>query len=542
MSDKLRFGEMLVRAGLLSREDLERVLGDVGTQDVDMGELLVASGLVDESAMLQTLSKALNLPCVSLVDIQPDPRALQLVPRELCVEHHLLPVEIEKSRTGEHLHVAMSNPSDVKAIKRVTRQARLRIRPLIASAREIHMAIQRHYGGPAIPQPTAQQSASASLELTAPSTGVPDLGAAAGPAATTAMSVGGGGGDVFDFGVTDLSAYSEAPPEPPPPSFAPEAPAPALHTQESQPSYASDTGYLESAAPAMGLAQIEPAPDLSEIADFGSLGSGTPAPAAPAQLGSDLADLLDTSGSSGLMSTSDLSAVRDAIPPPAAPGGDGFGYVRRTRRTRSEKQEEQPAPPPPSQSAEERPRELTRQPPLPGRQTAAPAAKKPLPPLPPGLRGPALTPPPAGAVTTMQPQVIPDAIAETVQAPLDIGISGPSHTPPPSLAPMASPEPAGLVDDPDRGSLRGMLDRYVTGDEDEVGGSDDTLIAEAAAKYGGQVLASSTPPPAGDALGALARAAEADPQEAARLLVALVTHLSRRGIVDPAALLNELER
>ncbi len=62
MSDKLRFGEMLVRAGVLGQEDLDRVLREVESEDTDLGEVLVARGLVPEQVMLQTLSKSLNRP------------------------------------------------------------------------------------------------------------------------------------------------------------------------------------------------------------------------------------------------------------------------------------------------------------------------------------------------------------------------------------------------------------------------------------------------------------------------------------------------
>lgn len=556
MSDKLRFGEMLVRAGVLGRDDLERVLAEVSAQDIDLGEVLVAKGLVDEASMLKTLSKALNLPCVSLDQIVPEPRALQLVPRELCVEHHLLPVEVERSRTGEHLHVAMANPSDVKAIKRVTRQARLRIRPLIASAREIHAAIQRHYGGPAIPVLAAQPSGS--VELAGPS---PE--AAGGPTPeTTNFAIGGAGaGAMFDFGVTDLSALGDdeasgtfstssvgaappgidlmapadfgelsAPPDLAPPPALDQAPPPELPPPPD--SRGGLGGGVDLAAPLMGPAQIEPAPQLD---------LSTPPPGAPGmgrganppdQLGSDLVDALDTSDTTAMISTSDLGgAMRPAFPATAT--GDAFGYVRRTRRQRTGERspEGRGAGPPPTDS----PREMPRQPPLPSRTTVGPAAKKPLPPLPPNLRGrreASLEPDivDLAAPSGPPPQVVPEAIMETMMAPL--------RAPPELSAPP--PEPEGLVDDPGRRSVAGMLDRYAT--DDSVDGEDDTVIAEVAGRYGGPQPATSTPVPAGDPLGALDRAAQSNPEGAARVLVTLVTHLARRGVIDPEELLNELHR
>ncbi len=514
MNDKLRFGEIMVRAGLLARDELERVLAQVSSQDVDLGEVIVAKGLIDEAAMLQTLSKALNLPCVALDEVQPDPRALQLVPRELCVEHHLLPVEVERSKTGEHLHIAMANPSDVKAIKRITRHARLRIRPLIASARSIHAAIQRNYGGVVIPVLAAQ--ASGSIEL--PPSPVHSAGLGVSPTPPPASSAGGGA--MFDFGVTDLSAYSDEDEASGAFTIGGAASAPDF----SAPELASAPTLGDPAPSAGGGLDLAAPPAVGpQIGDFppglGGAGIGHSANP-PDQLGSDLFDALETSDNSSLMSTSDLGAVR---PVPVA-GGEAFGYVRRTRRPRSEDPVDQ------STATREMPREA----PLPGRTAGGPAAKKPLPPLPPGLRGRRdLAPPPEEPPTMPHRQVVPEAIMETMMAPITPAPGSASLPPPPST------EPPGMVDDPNRSSLRGMLDRYaVDGEDADV--EDDTVIAEVAGRYGGAPLATSTPVPAGDPLGALTQAAQANPNEAARVLVTLVTHLARRGIVDPQELLNEL--
>ncbi|MCA9541839.1 MAG: hypothetical protein KC620_23240, partial [Myxococcales bacterium] len=198
MSDKLRFGEILVRAGVLDRETLDRVLREIGDSPADLGEVLVTRKLVDESTMLHAVGKALNLPSVSVEQATPDPRALQLVPRQLCAEYFLLPIEVERSRMGEHLHVAMANPADVRAIKQVTRQSRLRIRPLVASAREIRVAIARCYGEEAAP--VAAEPAPSPPEI---------------PVAPPSRASGAGTDHIFDFDVTDLSAYHDDPPTTP---------------------------------------------------------------------------------------------------------------------------------------------------------------------------------------------------------------------------------------------------------------------------------------------------------------------------------------
>ena len=184
MSDRLRYGEILVRAGVLSRKALNAVIADTHLDTFDLGEVLVSQGLIREDVMLKTISKALNVPLIDLERLDADQRALGLVPRAVCVEHFVLPVEIESNRSGEHLHLAMANPSDVRAIKQVTRQARLRIRPSIAAARQIRESIEKSYGGTIAPPP---RSVARSVAPQRPKIE---------PSKPTSL---------FDFGVVDLS-------------------------------------------------------------------------------------------------------------------------------------------------------------------------------------------------------------------------------------------------------------------------------------------------------------------------------------------------
>ncbi|MGK0358016.1 MAG: type IV pilus assembly protein PilB, partial [Bradymonadia bacterium] len=146
MSEKLRFGEILVRAGVLERAQLEQI-GASLAESADLGEHLVRQGLIDESRMLQAVGQALNLPTVVLTELNPDERALKLLPQALCEQYRVFPVELEQTGGAEHLHVAMANPADIRGIKQITRKARRRIRPLVASARDISEAIAVHYAG-----------------------------------------------------------------------------------------------------------------------------------------------------------------------------------------------------------------------------------------------------------------------------------------------------------------------------------------------------------------------------------------------------------
>ncbi len=467
MNDKLRFGEMLVRAGVLDRADLERVMRSIEDQPVDLGETLVAKGLVNEAEMLQAISKALNRPCVSLERVQPDKRAISLVPRELCVKYFLIPVEVERGKSGEHLHIAMANPSDVRAIKQVTRQARLRIQPLIASGREIRLAIAQHYGGAAPPGPAAPGALPDALAETA--MGTPAHQPA--PPAAPAPEASGGNG-MFDYGVMDLSAYEES------------TPVPHLEPAASQSSELLGGRYDSS--PSLGPG--------------GSHGNRSRTPRAG--LGADLVDALENSAHDALMGSSNLNSQTPRQEPADA---GGFG-VRKPRRRRSG--------------------------PVKLASSAAPAhqstpSRRPLPPLPPGLRNRN-----SGAIESVPP---PPSLAADIPPPPGGLAAPPSISAPPSDT-QAMQTPAGFVDDREKGDLRGILNRYVSDMEEPDAAGADEVIARYVDRYG----QATTPPAADQVFEALGAAVERTGSATAKLLITLIIHLARRGLVDPAELLGDL--
>lgn len=445
MSDKLRFGEILVRAGALERSQLDSILREQDAVGGDLGELLVARGCIDEPTMLQAVSKALNRPIVGLDGTQPDARALQLLTREICVEHLLFPIEIERSKSGEHLHVAMANPLDVRAIKIVMQHARLRIQPLVASAREIKGAIARYYGGPVPgvdPRPAARAGvvptpgpAASSMPAQIPAGPPPSLIGA--PAASSAApigrapsipsapsmgsapstpgigrssgSLGGGVGSqprlpepvrpagppdaMFDFAVMDLSQYDEAeappppmaPPQMAPPQMAPAAPSPLFgQVPPAAPSPLFGQAPAPSApSPLFGQTTQQPAP-LFGGASSASVGG-------PPALDADLVDLLDNTSDDSLVQTSDLSrpAARLQTQGAQRPMGEsststpGFGAIRPRRDSGLLDPPRAEARPMPAQA-----------PPLPPpvRSTGGGGGLPPLPPLP--GRAPSNAPPP----------------------------------------------------------------------------------------------------------------------------------------------------
>ena len=96
-------------------------------------------------------------------------------------------------------------------------------------------------------------------------------------------------------------------------------------------------------------------------------------------------------------------------------------------------------------------------------------------------------------------------------------------------------EPEGLVDVQEPLDLRTILDRY-SRELSESNEPEDEVIARYLARYG----PNRGRPAAGGLLDSLDIALEKVPPGAGRILLALIRHLARRGLVDTEELLAEL--
>ncbi|MCC6668884.1 MAG: hypothetical protein IT375_34380 [Polyangiaceae bacterium] len=145
---RVRIGELLVEAQIISREQLEEALALQKKDGRRLGTLLVATGMVTETQVTQILSQQLSVPWVSLYHIDFSRQLLNLVPRELAERHSLVPIFVRRVRgSGETLYLAMDNPEDEAARDEVSRYAGLPVRAMIAPLSDIRGAIRAYYGG-----------------------------------------------------------------------------------------------------------------------------------------------------------------------------------------------------------------------------------------------------------------------------------------------------------------------------------------------------------------------------------------------------------
>lgn len=150
MASRVRIGELLVDAGLLTQEQLARALEEQRLQGGGgkrLGQLVVSLGFVSEGQFIRFLSQQLAVPWVSLTHIDFSPALLALVDRELAERYTVIPVYMRRERREiETLFLAMDDPTQDDVLRIVSERTRHPVRPVIAPPSDIRAAIARAYG------------------------------------------------------------------------------------------------------------------------------------------------------------------------------------------------------------------------------------------------------------------------------------------------------------------------------------------------------------------------------------------------------------
>jgi hypothetical protein len=143
---RLRMGEMLCVAGLISTEQLEDALR---VQDEEpqrrLGNILVERGYTGEDTIAHVLASQLALPFVKLERQAVDEKAVTLLPARLARLHNCFAY----ASTPEKILLAMSNPLDLVAIDEVSQVTGLRVVVVVATRGAIERAIEKHHGADA---------------------------------------------------------------------------------------------------------------------------------------------------------------------------------------------------------------------------------------------------------------------------------------------------------------------------------------------------------------------------------------------------------
>ncbi len=138
-----RLGELLIREGLLTREQLGKALQEQVVNGHRLGLTLVKMGLVPETSVVKILARQHRMPAVDLARFEVDPKLLKLIPADLASKHTVLPLK----RDGRQLTVAIADPTNLGVVDDLKFITRYDIVPVLAGEYSMRAAIEKHYEG-----------------------------------------------------------------------------------------------------------------------------------------------------------------------------------------------------------------------------------------------------------------------------------------------------------------------------------------------------------------------------------------------------------
>lgn len=137
-----RLGDLLLEAGLITPEQLDKALNVQKKTGERLGKVLINLGYITEDSMIEVLEFQLGVPHIDLRSIQPNPEAAAAIPASLAERYQVIPIKKE----GRKLTLAMVDPTNFYAIDDVRMVSGCEVEPVIAAEKEIVRAISETYG------------------------------------------------------------------------------------------------------------------------------------------------------------------------------------------------------------------------------------------------------------------------------------------------------------------------------------------------------------------------------------------------------------
>ncbi len=134
-------GLRLLEKGLINNEQLAEALRVQSRRGGQLGHILVRMGVISE----EELTKVLGIEELSPAD-KIDKDLIGLVPEQLIRRYKLFPIK----KTGNRFFVAMADPLNVMAIDDLRLLTGFDIEPLAASEKDINKIIEKHFGLPEV--------------------------------------------------------------------------------------------------------------------------------------------------------------------------------------------------------------------------------------------------------------------------------------------------------------------------------------------------------------------------------------------------------
>ncbi|MDZ4345971.1 MAG: ATPase, T2SS/T4P/T4SS family, partial [Candidatus Binatia bacterium] len=138
-----RIAELLVRGGIVSRDQLTQAQEKERDNGSSITKELVRLGFTSEETLTEFLARHFGIERVEINPAEIEDAVFALLPPQLVQKHQLIPLKL----FGSTLTVAMADPTDLVAINEVKFITGYGVRVVLASPTTIKKALERRFGG-----------------------------------------------------------------------------------------------------------------------------------------------------------------------------------------------------------------------------------------------------------------------------------------------------------------------------------------------------------------------------------------------------------
>jgi type IV pilus assembly protein PilB len=137
-----QLGKLLLEMGLITQEQLQEALGLQEMSGAkNLGDILLKLNLIREEELAYVIGTQLNLPVISLKNVDIPKPVLALIPEKIIKKHYLLPFSLQDNV----LTIVMANPMDIMVIDDIQYQTGKQIQEAIGLKSEILEQIGRYF-------------------------------------------------------------------------------------------------------------------------------------------------------------------------------------------------------------------------------------------------------------------------------------------------------------------------------------------------------------------------------------------------------------
>ncbi|MBU4260782.1 MAG: type IV-A pilus assembly ATPase PilB [Proteobacteria bacterium] len=138
---KTKIGEVLRREGHILNTQLEEALAIQKKSGQRLGSILIKLGYIEDSTILNVLSRIHNFPSVDIKKDPPNPEIFKTIPFDIVKKYCALPLRL----TGKTLQITMAEPTDTSAVEELQSEMKMVLSVCVSTENDIFDAYKKYY-------------------------------------------------------------------------------------------------------------------------------------------------------------------------------------------------------------------------------------------------------------------------------------------------------------------------------------------------------------------------------------------------------------